>query len=236
MPFSAAKSSSFSAKRGDLVKLVLLHFHQPQALRRKLVGNSLHRAALARACVAIQQHIGGGLAGEQGAGIIHNSRALALIAGKLAQALRVGVGNGAQCAAVDGEHMRKRENTPSARRERAQHFLIPRRKVQLTDAPARRFFGEGDSAALGRAVKPGKRLQKIQLARQARVQLRRQLLPRRHVPHADVVAAQDGAQQAGAPIHIRFKQRRGERAQSLRDSGAIRQRRPQKRVRSIRLV
>lgn len=49
----------------DLVELVLLHLDQAQAVGRKLVGNCLDRAGLARARIAVEQHVIGRAALQQ---------------------------------------------------------------------------------------------------------------------------------------------------------------------------
>ena len=90
---------------GDLVQLVLLHFDQAQAVGCKLVGNGLDRARFARAGVAVQQYIVGGLAIQQGAGVGNDFFALPLIAGQLAQALRIRVAHRHKVPVLDGKHM-----------------------------------------------------------------------------------------------------------------------------------
>ncbi len=54
---------------GDLIKLVLLDFHEAQAVGSELVGDGLDGAGLARTGVAVEQDIVGRHPGQQGAGV-----------------------------------------------------------------------------------------------------------------------------------------------------------------------
>ena len=89
----------------DLVELVLLHFHQPQAFRCKLIGNGFHRTGLAGACIAVQQHIVGGHSGQQGFGVGNDLFPLLFVAGQLGKALGVRVFHRHQMAVLHREHM-----------------------------------------------------------------------------------------------------------------------------------
>ena len=90
---------------GDLVELVLLDLHQPQAVGGVLIGNGLDRAGFAGACIAVEQNIVGGGTGQQGAGVGNDLFPLFLVARQLAELLGVGVLHGHQLAVLHCEHM-----------------------------------------------------------------------------------------------------------------------------------
>ena len=71
---------------GDLVELVLLDLHQPQAVGGILVGNGLDRAGFAGAGIAVEQDIVGGGTGQQGAGVGNDLFPLLLVARQLRRA------------------------------------------------------------------------------------------------------------------------------------------------------
>ena len=66
---------------GNLVELVLLDLHQPQAVGGVLIGNGLDRAGFAGAGIAVEQNIVGGGTGQQGAGVGNDLFPLLLVAG-----------------------------------------------------------------------------------------------------------------------------------------------------------
>ena len=90
---------------GDLVELVLLDLHQPQAVGGILIGNGLDRAGFAGACIAVEQNIVGGGTGQQGAGVGNDLFPLLLVARQLTELLGVGVLHGHQPAVLHREHM-----------------------------------------------------------------------------------------------------------------------------------
>ena len=67
--------------RGDLIKLVLFHLHQPQAVGGVLVGDGLDGAGLAGSRVAVKQHVIGRQPCQQGFGVGDDPGALGLVAG-----------------------------------------------------------------------------------------------------------------------------------------------------------
>ena len=90
---------------GDLVELVLLDLHQPQAVGGILIGNGLDRAGFAGAGIAVEQNIVGGGTGQQGAGVGNDLFPLLLVARQLTELLGVGVLHGHQLAVLHCEHV-----------------------------------------------------------------------------------------------------------------------------------
>ena len=88
---------------GDLVELILLDLHQPQAVGGKLVGDGLDGAGLSGTGVAVEQHIVGGHSGQQGAGVGDDLLPLLLIARQLVEALGVGVAHWHQLSVLNGK-------------------------------------------------------------------------------------------------------------------------------------
>ena len=88
---------------GNLVQLVLLHLDEPQPVRRKLIGDGLDGAGFAGARVAVEQHIVGGLALQQGPGVGNDLLPLPLVAGQFAQPLGVGVAHRHQMPVLQRE-------------------------------------------------------------------------------------------------------------------------------------
>ena len=95
---------------GDLVELILLDLHQPQALGSKVVGDGLDGAGFAGAGVAVEQHIVGGLAVQQGLGVGDDLLPLLFVAWELFQLLGVRVLHRHQLAVFHGEHVVTGEN------------------------------------------------------------------------------------------------------------------------------
>ena len=95
----------FVHQGGNLVQLVFLHFDQAQAVRGELVGNGLDRAGFSGARIAVQQNVIGGAAFQQGAGVGDDLLPLLLVAGQLAQTLRVGVAHRHQAALFQRKDM-----------------------------------------------------------------------------------------------------------------------------------
>ena len=93
----------FVHQRRDLIQLGLFDLDQAQPIGCKLVGNSLDRTGLSGARVAVQKHVVGGLAVQQGLGVGDDFLPLALITRQLAEALRVGTLHRHKAAVLQGK-------------------------------------------------------------------------------------------------------------------------------------
>ena len=189
---------------GDLVQLVLLHLNQPQAVRRKLVGNGLDRAGFARTGVAVQQHIVGGLALQQGAGVGNDLFPLPLVAGQFAQALGIGVAHRHKAAILDGKHMVAGKHAVAllahGRAARLVGGCIVGVRAYLPPRQKGRGFG-------AKVIQPSsaKLLQKFQFVFQCLFQ-HRPGIPAGSRAQAEILVLQHGVQQDFGPVGALGKQ------------------------------
>ena len=213
---------------GNLVKLVLLNLDQPQAVRRKLVGNGFDRAGFAGAGIAVQQHIVRGAALQQGAGVGDDLLPLLLIAGQLAQPLRVGVAHRHQTAVLQCKHMVAGKHTVALASGRRAARLIGRAVIRIRRGlPA----GQKRRRAGEHLVQRGapQLLQKVQLIGQRLFQHRAGILPGRHT-QAEVFLLQHGIQQGIRPVRAAGKQLRLQRGHCAGQGGIVRRQRSTQRA------
>ena len=217
---------------GDLVELVLLHLDQAQAVGRKLVGNCLDRAGLARARIAVEQHVIGRAALQQGAGVGNDLLALLLVAGQLAQTLRVGVAHRHQMPVLQRKDMVAGKHAVALLAHGRTARPIGRVVVGVGRClpPRQEHCRAGEHLVQRRTAK---RLQKVQLAVQRSLQHGPGILPGCHT-QAEVFLLEHGIQQGLGPVGAAGKQRRLKRGDSARQGVLIRRQRHVQRAQRLR--
>ena len=210
---------------GNLVELIFLHLNQAQAIGGKLVGNGFDRAGLAGARIAVKQHIVGGAAFQQGAGIGNDFLALLLIAGQFAQALRVGVAHRHKAAVFQRKDVVAGKHTVALLAHRCTACRVGSAVVRVRgNLPPRQERRRAGEYLI--QLRTAQRLQKGKLGVQRLFQHRPGILPGGH-PQAEVFILEHDAQQGIGPVGAARKQRRlkrghraGQRAFLRRQRGA----------------
>lgn len=197
---------------GNLVELILLHFHKAQALVPVGVDNGLHRAALARARVAVQEHVVHGPARKQGLGVGNDLGAFSLVTGELVQRLRVGVAHRHKMAVLHREHAVAREHAVTCDVDARNAFMVGLGKVEFARLPAGQKARIGQAAAYGLAVEGGKFLEELQFMFQAFGKAGGNRRAAAAGAHVDVFILQKKVEQVGAPVVVAGEQLGGKGA------------------------
>ena len=181
---------------GDLIELVLLDFHQAQAVGCELVGDGLDRARFAGARVTVQQDVVGRHPGQQGLGVSDDLFPLALVTGQFGQALGVRVLDRHQTPVLHREDMVFGKHAVALFPGLLHPLRISRCQVDVLRLPPGQ---EGQFRPLGLfgisrleqliQRQAAKLLQKAQFAVQRLLQHRRDAA-RRSLPHTDRLGLQ----------------------------------------------
>jgi len=124
-------------ERGQLEQVLAMHLDQPEALRRELAERSAHGGRLARAALAVEQHVERGLAAREGRDVRAQLRDRALDTEQCLERVQIGMRDRRELSAPEAERQRLlrvgRRRVRLAARERVlepfQHALDARQQV-----------------------------------------------------------------------------------------------------------
>ena len=196
----------FVHQRRNLIRLGLFDLDQPQSLGRKFIGDRLDRTGLAGTRIAVQKHVVGGLAVQQGFGVGDDLFPLALIARQLAQALRVGALHRYKVSVLQGKDVIPGKNAVPLLACLFPPGAVGGSEIRIGGRlPAGHKLRHCAEQLLRR--RGTQRLQKLQLSVQRALQHGTRIAPRRHL-QAEIFVFQHQLQQNLCPVGAAHKHRR----------------------------